>query len=193
MAIRTEDVWDTFNSRLRLFIRKRVSDEQSADDILQEVFLKIHSHIDTLKDEQKMQGWVYQIARNTIIDHYRSQAVLIDPSDLPVSEVELPGDDVVSELLPALRLMINNLPSEYREALILTGYEGLTQRELATKLHISVSGAKSRVQRAREKLKQMLLQCCHFEFDRFGKVIDYQPLCGCCTYSTQHSIASDCC
>lgn len=185
MAIRTEEIWNIFHSRLRLFIRKRVPDEQNADDILQEVFLKIHTHIDTLNDEQKMQGWVYQIARNAITDHYREQAVHILPSDLPGSEIELPGNNVLAELLPSIRIMINSLPPDDREALILTSFEGLTQRDLAARLQISVSGAKSRVQRAREKLRQMLLQCCHFEFDRRGRVIDYQPLCGCCTYSFQ--------
>ncbi len=76
--------------------------------------------------------------------------------------------------------MVERLPDDYREALLFTEYEGLTQKELAERLGVSYSGAKSRVQRAREKLKTMLLACCHFEFDRLGKVIDYQPRCACC-------------
>jgi len=90
------------------------------------------------------------------------------------------NDDVVKELLPSIKAMVDSLPADYRQALILTEYEGLTQRELAERLGLSFSGAKSRVQRAREKLKIMLLDCCHFEFDRLGKVIDYQPKCACC-------------
>src|SRR5260221_14706069 len=89
-------------------------------------------------------------------------------------------DDVVSELIPCIQEMIDDLPVDYRQALLLTEYEGLTQRELAERLGLSLSGAKSRVQRAREKLKAMLLDCCHFEFDRLGKIIDYQPRCACC-------------
>ena len=77
--------------------------------------------------------------------------------------------------------MVESLPDDYRQALLLTEYEGLTQRELAERLGLSVSGAKSRVQRAREKLKEMLLDCCHFEFDRLGRVIDYQPKYACFT------------
>jgi RNA polymerase sigma-70 factor, ECF subfamily len=84
-------------------------------------------------------------------------------------------------LIPSVKAMVDSLPDTYREALILTEYEGLTQRELAERLGLSLSGAKSRVQRAREKLKAMLLDCCHFEFDRLGKIIDYQPNCTCCT------------
>jgi RNA polymerase sigma-70 factor (ECF subfamily) len=82
--------------------------------------------------------------------------------------------------------MVDRLPEPYREAIILTEYEGRTQKELAEYLGISLSGAKSRVQRAREKLKIMLLECCYFEFDRRGKVIDYHSrsepclICSCC-------------
>jgi RNA polymerase sigma-70 factor (ECF subfamily) len=88
---------------------------------------------------------------------------------------------VQAELAPSVAAMVNALPEPYREALYLTEYQGLSQRELAARLGISLSGAKSRVQRAREKLKQLLLDCCHFEFDRLGRIIDYQPRCTCCS------------
>ena len=71
--------------------------------------------------------------------------------------------------------MIEGLPDAYREAIVLTEFEGLTQKELADRLGISLSGAKSRVQRARGQLKQMLLGCCQFEFDRRGGIIDCKP------------------
>ncbi len=93
---------------------------------------------------------------------------------------ELPDDDVVSELLPCVRAMVRNLPALDRQALVLTEYQGLTQKELAERLGLSFSGAKSRVQRAREKLKRQLLECCHFELDRRGHIIDYQARCHCC-------------
>ncbi len=182
MMVTTESLWETFHARLKQFILKRVPDEQNAEDILQNVFLKIHARIGTLRDEEKLQSWMYQIARNAVTDYYREHKATIE---LPEA-FELPGeavvdDDAVKDLIPSVRAMVNSLPDEYREALILTEYEGLTQRELAERLGLSFSGAKSRVQRAREKLKAMLLDCCHFEFDRLGKVIDYQPKCGCCT------------
>jgi RNA polymerase sigma-70 factor (ECF subfamily) len=109
----------------------------------------------TLVDPWRSEGWVYQIARNTIIDHYRS---VIPTATLEVPEVlslpdELPDDDVISELLPCVRAMVRSLPQQDRQALILTQYQGLTQKELGERLGLSFSGAKSRVQRAREKLK----------------------------------------
>ncbi len=76
--------------------------------------------------------------------------------------------------------MVRDLPETYREALRLTEYQGLSQKELGERLGISFSGAKSRVQRARAKLKQQLLACCHFQFDYAGQIIDYQSRCTCC-------------
>lgn len=149
---------------------------------MQDVFLKIHTRIDTLRDEEKLQSWIYQIARNVIADYFREHKATVALSEaLLLPEEPVVDDDVVKDLLPSVRTMVDSLPAEYRQALLLTEYEGLTQRELAERLGLSFSGAKSRVQRAREKLKAMLLDCCHFEFDRLGKVIDYQPKCACCT------------
>src|ERR1700730_2307954 len=184
MLMTTENLWETFHTGLKHFILKRIPDEQSADDVLQETFLKIHTRIATLRDEEKLQSWMYQIARNAIADYYREQKAVVElpqsllvlAPDEPVSE-----DEVIKDLIPSVKAMLESLPDIYREALILTEYEGLTQRELAQRLGLSFSGAKSRVQRAKEKLKAMLLDCCHFEFDRLGKIIDYQPNCACCT------------
>ncbi|HLI09925.1 MAG TPA: RNA polymerase sigma factor SigZ [Ktedonobacteraceae bacterium] len=178
MIATTETIWESFHGRLRQFILRRVPDEQNAEDILQEVFLKVHLHIDALRDEQRLESWLYQIARNAIADYYRSRRKESDlPDTLLLPAVEDTLDDVVRELIPCVRAMVDSLPDDYRQALILTEYEGLTQKEMGEQLGLSCSGAKSRVQRAREKLKDMLLTCCHFEFDHFGSIIDYQPHC----------------
>jgi RNA polymerase sigma-70 factor (ECF subfamily) len=178
----TERVWDEFHTPLQQFIRRRVSDEAEALDILQDVFLRIHQHMDTLKDVRKLEGWIYQITRNTIINAYRSrrQETTLEAAEALDLPEELPDDDIVSELLPSVRAMVRSLPELDRQALVLTEYQGLTQKELGERLGLSFSGAKSRVQRAREKLKQQLLECCHFELDRRGHIIDYQPRCHCC-------------
>jgi RNA polymerase sigma-70 factor (ECF subfamily) len=180
MIITTENVWQEFNAKLKQFIIKRVHDEQSAEDILQDVFVKIHTHIDMLRDGHKLQSWIYQITRNAVYDYYRDQRItagIPETLDLPEESDE---NDVERMLALSLREMVDCLPDVYRQALILTEYEGLTQRELARRLGISFSGAKSRVQRARGKLREMLLECCHLEFDRRGRIIDYYPKCACC-------------
>ncbi len=179
----SELIWKEFHARLRRFIQSRVRDENSTDDILQEVFLRIHARIDTLRDDSKLESWIYQIARNAIIDHYRTHKSTDATVELVASipaEVESDEADAARQLAPGLVSMVECLPPEYREAVTLTEFGGLTQKELAEKLGMSVSGAKSRVQRAREKLKAMLLECCHFELDRRGKIIDYYPRPNCC-------------
>jgi RNA polymerase sigma-70 factor (ECF subfamily) len=87
--------------------------------------------------------------------------------------------------------MLNCLPEKYRQALLLTEYRGMTQQEVAEHLGISLSGAKSRVQRAREKLKEELLNCCHFEFDRLGKIMSYHPKCAACASSASCQSEND--
>lgn len=183
MVVTTEQIWDAFHAPLHSFIRKRVPNEVDAEDLLQEVFLRIHMHIESLQDVKKLESWAYQITRNAIIDMYRSTPTsriveLTEALELPA---ELPDDDIVSELFPCVQAMVRNLPAPDRQALVLTEYQGLTQKEFGERVGLSFSGAKSRVQRAREKLKQQLLACCHFELDRRGHIIDYQPHCQCCT------------
>jgi RNA polymerase sigma-70 factor (ECF subfamily) len=93
---------------------------------------------------------------------------------------ELVDDDAVRELSPCVAAMVEELPEAYREALRLTEYEGLSQKALSDRLGISFSGAKSRVQRARAKIKEQLPNCCHFQFDYAGRIIEYQSRCACC-------------
>ena len=167
-----EQIWNEFAEKLRLFIQKRVSNPAEAEDILQDVFLKIGTRLNQLEDTAKLQGWLYLIARNAVIDHYRKQRETVELPETLAIEDE-PAE--LEELKVSFRRMIHGLPGPYREAILLTEFDGLSQVELARRLGISVSGAKSRVQRGREQLKEMLLDCCHFEFDRRGRVFDCHP------------------
>ena len=169
-----EHIWHEFAGKLGQFIRARVADPATAEDILQDVFVRIQKRLGQLRDPARLQSWLYLITRNAIIDHYRTHKETVEvPDSLPAEPDEHNGE--VEELKAAFRRMIYNLPEPYREALILTEFEGLTQQQLAEKAGISLSGAKSRVQRAREQLKRMLNECCAFEFDRRGKVIGCEP------------------
>ena len=180
MTIASEQLWETFSRPLHQFIQRRVSDPYSAEDILQDVFLKIHTQIDTLRTQERLASWIYQITRNAIADYYRAQRPTAELAEtLPVTD-ELFDDDLVRELSPCVAAMVEELPEAYREALRLTEYQGLSQKAMSERLGISFSGAKSRVQRARAKIKEQLLNCCHFQFDYAGRIIDYQSRCGCC-------------
>lgn len=169
-----EHIWQEFAAKLRQFIRARVNDPATAEDILQDVFVKIQARLDQLKDPAKLQGWIYLIARNAIIDHHRTRKETVEVPEALAAEPAV-EDGELEELKASFRRMIYSLPEPYREALVLTEFEGLTQQQLAERLGISLSGAKSRVQRGRVQLKDMLHECCTFEFDRRGKVIDCTP------------------
>jgi RNA polymerase sigma-70 factor (ECF subfamily) len=151
LSVTTEQVWEAFHTPLQQFIHKRVADSGTAEDLLQEVFLKIHQQVETLKEVKKLESWVYQITRHAIIDEYRStkptMALQEAEEALQLPEA-FPDDDVVSELFPCVRAMVQALPEQDRQALLLTEYQGLTQKELGERLGLSFSGAKSRVQRA---------------------------------------------
>ncbi|MDP6778409.1 MAG: RNA polymerase sigma factor SigZ [Candidatus Latescibacteria bacterium] len=179
----TESIWRQHHARLHSFIQSRVGDPSVADDILQDVFLRIHSRIDSLKESGKIQSWIYQIARNAIIDHYRAHRRMEElPETLVAPETEDDGD-AWREIGGCLRPMVESLPEPYRQAVIMSELVGMTQKEVAEEQGISFSGAKSRVQRGRKMVKDMLLQCCRFEFDNRGTITDYESKregCGKC-------------
>jgi RNA polymerase sigma-70 factor, ECF subfamily len=174
MTATLEHIWHEFAAKLGRFIRARVADPATAEDLLQDVFVKIQKRLGQLDYPAKLEGWIYLIARNAIIDHYRTRRETVEvPDTLPAEPEESNAE--VEELKAAFRRMIYHLPEPYREAVVLTELNGLTQQALAMRLGISLSGAKSRVQRGRAQLRQMLDECCTFEFDRRGKVIDCEP------------------
>lgn len=169
--------------RLRSFILSRIPDEFEADDILQDVFLKIHDHIDSLKEEEKLQSWIFQITRNTITDYYRNKRKQqMDSGQAEKEEEEEDPEHLMAEMLQVMTRMMDELPAEDCEALCLTELGGLSQVEYAQKIGISYSGAKSRVQRAKLKLKDLLMKCCHYQFDKYGTVIGIKPVTCCCCH-----------
>jgi RNA polymerase sigma-70 factor (ECF subfamily) len=124
-----------------------------------------------LRSGEKFHAWVYQIARNVIADYWARQqcAKVHEPEDPSLASPDTSSRDVGQELAECLRIFSSRLPSPYREAIELSELAGLPHREIASRLGISVSGVKSRVQRGREKLKQLVLECCSVEL-RGGEV-----------------------
>ena len=179
-----ENIWHDFSKQLKRFIYNHVKNEQDAEDIMQNVFLKIHNNICSLENEEKIRAWIYKIARNTITDYYRAKRCETSLSDFEtksivfIEEIENVNDDIAQ----CLKTMVDYLPEKYKTAIILTEFNNLTQKELSERLGLSVPGAKSRVQRARIKLKEMLLECCHLEFDHYGNIIYYQQKCKECKF-----------
>ncbi|MBX3329684.1 MAG: RNA polymerase sigma factor SigZ [Nitrospira sp.] len=187
MTKTTDELWQLMHDGLRAFIAKRVNDQGHVDDILQDVFVRVHRQMDTVSDPRRIVSWIYQVTRHTIIDHYRKPGRQREiPSGLSselealnevhaISEMTRQGDatELRTELAGCLRPMIEQLSQDYRDAITLVEIEGLTQQAAAKHLGVSLSGMKSRVQRGRKQLKQMLDDCCLIELDRRGGMIAY--------------------
>lgn len=181
-------IWKRSSNRIKGFIVKRVRNESDAEDVLQNVFIKIHRNIADLKDPDKLLPWVFQTTRNEIIDFYRERKITADLASeelLAAIAVETPEKDIEEEVLQWLEPMVGELPEKYRDALLLSDIRGLTQKELSEKMNISLSGAKSRVQRGRDQLRENLLKCCLLEFNRAGKIVEYRQKtthCSACSH-----------
>jgi RNA polymerase sigma-70 factor, ECF subfamily len=175
-----QGLWLLLNTKLKAFIINKIHDEDDADDILQEVFIRIHTSIDTLKDDSKLQAWIYQITRNLMADYFRN--INKDNQLQTNSKVEEEdfSTEYMSEALRDMVIMMDDLPPEYCEALCITELGGMSQKMYAEKIGISYSGAKSRVQRAKIMLKDILMKCCHYQFDKYGTVLDIHPKRCCC-------------
>lgn len=191
MAVDLAAVYRDFDAGLRRFLARRLADPAAVEDVLQETYLRIHRRADSLREPGRLQGWVYQIARNALVDHYRRQPDSIElPETAPMPDDSDDENQAERALARSMRQMLACLPDKYRQALLLIEFEGLTQAALAARLGLSLSGAKSRVQRAREKLREALLDCCHVELDRMGQVLHYEPRCAACADPNDYGLPS---
>ncbi|PKP38818.1 MAG: RNA polymerase sigma factor SigZ [Bacteroidetes bacterium HGW-Bacteroidetes-15] len=186
MSNEIEEIWKRISAGLKAFISSRVNDNIAVDDILQDVFIKIHTKIDSLNDKEKIQPWIYQIGRNEINDYYRrlkklekTTGPLIDLSD---NSLEHSMNEAIEDMIR----MMDDMPAEYCEALCNTEIFGVSQKEYAKKVGISYTAAKSRVQRARKMLKDTMMKCCHYQFDKYGTIVDFHPITCCCCSQHQH-------
>jgi RNA polymerase sigma-70 factor, ECF subfamily len=167
-------LWSEYTEPVRRFVMKKTNHHHDVEDIVQNVFLKIHSGISDLKDEQRMHSWIFQIARNSIVDHYRKKKQAEElPDDFQTTD-EYQEPDYAKEVIACFKSVLPRLPEKYREALELSELKGMPQKQLSGQLGISYSGTKSRVQRGREMLKELLTGCCHIESDQFGNIIDFR-------------------
>ena len=168
----TLKLWNEMNDRLIHFVNQKVQDKELAKDIVQDVFVKVFTNFNTLKNKDKIVSWIFQITRNEVNNYFRDQKFESSIADFP--ETDAIDDNLTSEFSQCMIPMIESMPEKYSEAIKLTEIDHLSQKELAEHLNISYSGAKSRVQRGRELLKSNLESCCIISTDKYGNVIDYK-------------------
>ena len=185
-TITFNEIWLKFSHPVKDFIRNQTHNSDVTDDILQEVFIKIHQNLHLLRDQERVASWVFQIARNTVLNYFRSQKKHLENQESHQQATEEENHFKENNLNEMVGIWLEefkkDLDPKYQEALQLVDIEGITQVELANRLGISVSGAKSRVQRGREQLKQKLIDCCPVKTDQYGNILEIKRKNGDCVY-----------
>lgn len=173
-------LWASFAPPLRGFLARRVPPGVDAEDLLQDVFLRVVQHLGGLRRTDRPEAWLFQIARNALRDSLRARLRRDGRTD--TLEFDLPAQSDATadraaevELAPCLTAMVDRLAEPYRTAITLTSLQGLTQADAGRQVGISISGMKSRVQRGRDQLRQMLVACCAIAVDVRGAVSDFHP------------------
>jgi len=190
IAADARGAWTELEARLRPYVARRVASPSDVDDVGQEGFVRIHRGLGELRDGQSFGGWVYRIAERAVVDHRRARSrhplSSTEPADRGEAAVDAASDDSLEgELSECVALFVARLPSPYREAITLTELQGVTQKEAADMLGVSVSGMKSRVQRGRERIRRMFEQCCEVSVDARGRVVA-------CTPRSPEQVPEDC-
>ena len=170
----TTEIWKNFNEELYFFILKKVSSSSTANDVFQNTFLKIHKIVSKLKNTDKIRPWIYQIARNEILNHYSHESnyrVAIN------SITSLPNEDRTS--ICCFDKLIEELPGKYREVIERAFIKGQKQADIALELNISLESVKARIRRSKEMLKLKFSECGKYEFNKNNKLVG-RPDCPIC-------------
>jgi RNA polymerase sigma-70 factor (ECF subfamily) len=181
----TETIWREFHADLLRFVARRVSNPADAEDVVQRVFLQVHRALPTLRDSERLPAWLHQMTRRAIVDFYRTAPRRREvPSggggDFDDRLVEADANvelSALAELAGCLRPLMAQLSEPDRQALALVEFAAVSQVDAAAQLGVSVSGMKSRVQRARRRLREVVEACCRIELDRRGGVAAYEAHC----------------
>lgn len=181
MTSEIEIIWRDFHRELKAFIQNKTRNSADTEDILQDVFIKIIHNFDKVKQSENLRHYLYGIVRNAINDFFRNRKPIHDTDDIKEEFTEEETQTLNAAVAECcIKPFISKLPEHYREALLFTEFHDVSQKELAERMGISYSAAKSRVQRGKEKLKDLILDCCTYESDIYGNLTDEKEKnCGC--------------
>ncbi|MBT1686178.1 sigma-70 family RNA polymerase sigma factor [Dawidia soli] len=188
------EIYTHFRQSLFAYIRSKTRSKEDAEDIFQEVFMKISNNVDKISHEDKLPNWIFRTTRNAIIDYYRAKAATpnVPLDDTATTDKPIEEDiDSTQGLDRCMGCMIRLLPEEYKDILIDAELNGIRQKELAEKYDMPYPTLRSRVQRGRERLKQLFYNCCHIEADSRGNILeahgraDYHNPCHNCISNQQ--------
>ena len=164
----TKQVWTLYSKDLKHFIISKVKETTIADDILQDTFIKIHTKLHTLKDITKIKSWCFTVARNSILDYWKSTNQTFEIANFEAETTILKEEHTEKD---CLRSILNSLPKKYRNPLFLSDIKGMKQQEIANQLKQSLPTTKSQIQRARKLIAQGFMDCCGYVLNDEGNLV----------------------
>jgi len=165
--------WHHHEGELRRWLISRLGNPVDAEDLLQDVFEKAMLQGERFCSVENARAWLFRVARNRLIDRYRMQHHQVElPENLPAVEKDLDAVDELSECLPRV---LSELSDEDSEVITLCDLDGISQHRYAQMKGVSLPAAKSRIQRARKRMRQRLESGCQVQMDEAGKVCCFVP------------------
>ena len=173
MIMKLEEIWAEYRSALKAFLHSKISNTADVDDVLQDILIKTHKNLGTIRDQQSIKSWLFQTANHTIIDFYRrnGKAKDLTENDLWFTDDEA---DIKTELSHCIEPFIHALPEESAELLTAIDLNGEPQKVYAETQGLSYSTLKSRVQKARAQLRGQFEDCCKMQLDAQGNLMGYE-------------------
>lgn len=182
-TINIENLWTNIHGKLTGYISKHIKSRDDVNDIIQDTFIKVKTNIDSLQYAAKFESWIFQIARNTMNDFFRKQKKSFKNED-NMEEVSIELNSFADEdtkvkiqtqyFSEYAGSIVSELPEKYRDAVHLADIEGLSMKDVAEELNISISAVKSRILRGRKMIKEIILKCCDVNTDKYGNIVDYK-------------------
>ena len=172
MVAEIDSIWSEYRSKLSAFVYSRIANPADAEDLLQEILIKVYRNVESVKSDRSLESWIFQIARNSIIDYYRRKKTF---SQLDLEELwnDDTDPDTKHILAQCVVPFIEALPENQRDLLRAIDLEGQSQKEYAALHGLPYSTLKSRVKKAREALRSLFEDCCHFSVDARGNIMEY--------------------
>ncbi|MEI8031329.1 MAG: sigma-70 family RNA polymerase sigma factor [Comamonadaceae bacterium] len=165
--------WTAHETELRVWLRHRMNSPAEADDLLQDLFLKALRQGERFCSIQNAQAWLFEVARNTLADHLRVARKTVGlPDDLVAPTDEI---DTVDTLTACLPRVLSELSFDDREVIALCDLQGMAQADYARQKDLTLSAVKSRIQRARQRLRDRMTTACQVQIDVTGRVSDFVP------------------
>lgn len=168
----TETIWNNYSDDLRRFIFSKIKDNDITEDLLQDVFIKVHTKITSLQEIEKIKSWLFSVARNTVLDYFRVEQRKVN--------IEQNNDEIADEnnLIfkehteqDCLYGIIKNLPKKYRDPLFMANIKGIKQTLIAETLKLPIPTIKSQIQRAKKMVAQGFVDCCGYELNQKGLLV----------------------